>query len=41
MKKYFSQNKDTAIALSFAGAFLSIIATTALVLSEVSPSMIF
>lgn len=41
MKKYISQNKDTALALGFAGAFMSIITTVALILSEVSPAAIF
>ena len=41
MKKYFLQNKDTAIAISFAGALLSITAAAALIFSEVSPAAIF
>ncbi len=41
MKNYISKNKDTAFALGFAGAFMSIITATALLLSEISPAAIF
>lgn len=41
MKKYISKNKDTAVALGFAGAFMSIVTAAALILSEVSPAAIF
>ncbi len=41
MKEYISQNKATVFSLGFAGAFMSIITATAIIFSEVSPTVIF
>ncbi len=41
MKKYISQNKETAFALGFAGTFMGVITAIALILNEVSPAAIF